>query len=556
MDSTVFPSGRALRRLGAAAAIVLLGGCDRDQPTEQSGPRTQPTASQAAAPANVRPSEQAFADLAKSVHSSAGFYYDRSGALNIVVADSSDDSRAGTALDGLVTAQRVKLARGARIAIHRGRFSFATLAQTRDWLFDNVLGRVDGAISLDLDEVNNRVAVGLDPAASGARQQVLAQLRGAGLDTAVVRFRVHPKLRVASARAVTARSRTRMDMQSLTDSWSTIPGGVAIDIHWPTDASNVYRACSVGFVAMYSGYPGFVTASHCTQWEFGVDGTTAYSHFPGNLVAHEGLDPAGYQCGFTNYCRGSDASFFIFDNGYTANSLGLIARPMSGSTTIDPSNPYFIIVDATAANAWVGMPVQKIGWYTGWTSGSIDATCVDHYYGTEISHYVTRCVDEASYADHEGDSGGSVFQIIAGNQVRLLGAHLGEIGSESVFSQFDRISSDFGGGLSAIRPATLTAPTMTASIVLGQPKVTWTAVPGATTYYLFRTKQDPYCSGSAQLLSSTSFTEWTDASITNATATGLGQCPYASYYVVAGNTTEYSPRSNISYFQLSGGRIQ
>src|SRR6476469_8752049 len=87
-------------------------------------------------------------------------------------------------------------------------YTFHELSDWRDLAFDNVLGTVARVHSLDLDEANNRVTLGIE--ATGfdeTRANVTRTLVGLGVDSAALRFtalRGAPQLDVGPPASLTS----------------------------------------------------------------------------------------------------------------------------------------------------------------------------------------------------------------------------------------------------------------------------------------------------------------------------------------------------------------
>lgn len=160
------------------------------------------------------------------------------------------------------------------------------------------------------------------------------------------------------------------------------------------------------------------------------------------------VDPSAYTCGM-NRCRGADAAFAAAAPGAQL-AVGKIARVgVLGTKNIPQSSPYHTIVGEAAPLA-SGQRVFKTGRTTGWTTGFVEATCVD--VGQVFpSRGMTRCEYGASYGADEGDSGGPVFLFphpgYYTDDVILAGIHSSRdpIYGTAYFSKLDRIKSDLGG---------------------------------------------------------------------------------------------------------------
>ena len=94
-------------------------------------------------------------------------------------------------------------------------------------------------------------------------------------------------------------------------------------------------------------------------------------------------------------------------------------------------------------SAVVGNVVNKVGRTTGWSQGSVTNTCVNtNVSGTNITQI---CQNFVSATVGSGDSGSPVFQIISGNDVRLVGILWGGSGSQSlVFSPLSQVEQELG----------------------------------------------------------------------------------------------------------------
>src|SRR5262245_9217862 len=101
--------------------------------------------------------------------------------------------------------------------------------------------------------------------------------------------------------------------------------------------------CSIGFNATSGGQASFVTASHCTNRQGGVEGTQYFqplASVPGSLIGTEVDDPryarniAG--CPKGRKCRLSDASRAAYASGvgFTLGGIAQTTGANNGSITI------------------------------------------------------------------------------------------------------------------------------------------------------------------------------------------------------------------------------
>ena len=131
--------------------------------------------------------------------------------------------------------------------VRKADFDWATLDRWFTQASVEALG-IQGVVFADADEARNRVRIGVEDAAAAAR-----------------------------ARAVLARfgvpaSAVNVDVTQPIQQLATLRGAVrpvvaGVQINFPG------FLCSLGFNASRSGTRGFVTASHCTSTQGGVEGT-------------------------------------------------------------------------------------------------------------------------------------------------------------------------------------------------------------------------------------------------------------------------------------------
>jgi hypothetical protein len=383
---------------------------------------------------------------------------------------------------------------GQEITVRRADYSFVELTTARDRLFEEVLTTTRGLTSLDLDEVANRVSIGIDPSQfAAARSTVLREAARLSLDTGMLVFHEESPLeRSGSAPSILSRLAAPFALVRpvIAPKLDTLVGGISVDTDRSAAQEGAPGRCTVGFVAYHNGYRAFVTASHCTA-VWGAPDMTVARHISTGRIGYEVSDPNKWRCGL-NWCRGSDAALFRIDDSIPS-VRGLIARTTFrnaggpdggyGSLTTDPRHPYFIVTDA-GHDLPAGREVQRMGQTSGWTWGRIVRTCVDHTYdGSEtgwLSTYTTVCAYTAAMSNYLGDSGGPLFTWEGGDAVSLEGIVIGQTSTRNqVFSKFNRIVSDLGGKLivthdGAVPPLTL-AITGPALVRAGLTTCTWTA---------------------------------------------------------------------------------
>jgi len=486
------------------AFVSLFTGCDRTLDTvapnkAQMSPAELDIASQDVLPGRVRPEEAHFAELSKSVPSSAGYYLDRDGVVTVAVRDSSHFASVRAAFRRAAP-QYLAQAKGGQVRIAKVDFSFGQLAKWRDLVFDRVFSQIAGVVSLDLDEVANRVVIGVDGGQGRDLQERVAKaVKDLGIPAEAAIVRVESAVNW-TANNLTGSPSTILSVPHLqTGPWASLVGGIQIDMA-ATDpdgpSGGAGAPCSVGFTAWYTpvsgpSYRAIVSASHCTaQW--GAFNGTAFS-LGGVLAGLESYDAPSYSCGVHN-CRASDAALFQI-NTTTPYELGLIARTMGPSSLLqDTQNPWFIVRGTTSLLA--GASYSKMGRTSGWTSGVVMYTCVDHQFGgalgSTVNAKVARCQDSGTALSSGGDSGGSVFAQVGAYDALLLGTTVGNKtifhSTVHVWSPFTRIASDIPGTLTVSRPSTLASPGIvgtTTGAGSSYAYLSWPAVPGASEYEVY-----------------------------------------------------------------------
>lgn len=286
-----------------------------------------------------------------------------------------------------------------------------------------------GTIFADNDEANNRLLFAVE------NERVIP-----GVRTALEHLGIP-----ANAYAVEVREPIYR-VATLRDRWRPTRNGV--QIHFGQ------YLCSLGFNAKDGGLASFVTASHCTNTQGGVEGTQYYqpvSSTDNTVIATEVKDPVytkGGPCPRGKKCRYSDASLARYANA--ANASYVVAST-SGANNLSLDVTGFWTVtgqDNTTANFTIGTQVNKVGRTTGWTQGNVTNTCVDtNVSGSQITQLCQTFVSAPSGAVvvQGGDSGSGVFRISDGNAT-IVGILWGGNGSGTmyVFSPMKQVRDELG----------------------------------------------------------------------------------------------------------------
>jgi hypothetical protein len=297
-------------------------------------------------------------------------------------------------------------------------------AKLEDWLSltsSEVLS-IPGAVFVDANEASNRITIGLERGALARVRGIVARL---GIPQEAVVFQEAEPIRLAA----TLRSKVR-----------PVVGG--LQINFPDQNGFL---CSLGFNAIRNTQRSFITASHCTNHQGGVESTPYFQPIKTSTspkIATEVSDPAyftGNGCPSGFRCRFSDAARAAYTPA-TTSTLGKIAKttgPNNGSITINGS-----LTVTAEGGASVGQIVGKIGRTSGWTTGKVTNKCVNvAVSGTNLGQF---CQTLVSARLRPGDSGAPVFK--GSGNVTLVGLLWGgnDAGTQYVYSPMSGIEHDLG----------------------------------------------------------------------------------------------------------------
>jgi hypothetical protein len=167
---------------------------------------------------------------------------------------------------------------------------------------------------------------------------------------------------------------------------------------------------------------GFVTNSHCTNVQGGVEGTRFYQQtivgpapVP-TLVGVETVDPCYFPspgcpapwfsgCPRGRVCRYSDSAFATDIFWPPPPVLGKIARPVFNTINWNGNDHFYTVNKGNLAV--VGSTIQKVGITTGWTQGNVTATCAS--INVAGSNITLLCQTRTSLPAAAGDSGSPVI---------------------------------------------------------------------------------------------------------------------------------------------------
>ena len=209
---------------------------------------------------------------------------------------------------------------------------------------------------------------------------------------------------------------------TLRDRWRPTQGG--IQIHFGQ------YLCTMGFNGDDGTQRSFITNSHCTNRQGGVESTEYYqptSTIDNTVIAVEVEDPTyfkGGACPRGRSCRRSDAARALYSG--TESTRGMIAKTSGANNMSLEVTGAFTVTsqDNTTTSFAIGTTVNKVGRTTGWTQGNVTNTCVNtNVSGTRFTQLCQTFVQAPNNAVvvGGGDSGSGVFRITSGSNVQLVG---------------------------------------------------------------------------------------------------------------------------------------
>ncbi|MBA3345257.1 MAG: hypothetical protein H0T44_08145, partial [Gemmatimonadales bacterium] len=341
MRAKIVGDARKLLLFTMVPAAALAAGC-----ADSSAPNQAPAAAIAAtAQVQAKPGrgiDAEFTRLAKEIPGFGGMYYDKSGRLTVQVvkpqagaAARSPDVVGRLRSVGGATVQR-RLAQSGTAIVREAKYDYGQLQSWKGNL-SKIFG-VRGVVYTDTDEEQNRVRIGITPAAS--QRDVEQAVARAGVPRDAVVFS-----RISAIKRV----------QTLQDRLRPVPGGAQLVFPARSEGPGAFFLCTLGFNARLPGQSRefFVTASHCSDIQGGDQNTPYFQPTPfvrdrnSNRVAVEFKDPAYGNPGGLCYegfrCRLSDALLARYF-GSVESGFGKIARTTFGlqrigSLIIDRNRP-------------------------------------------------------------------------------------------------------------------------------------------------------------------------------------------------------------------------
>jgi hypothetical protein len=309
-------------------------------------------------------------------------------------------------------------ARSARQAFVQANYRMTQLNGWYERVWPEVMAQA-GTVFSDVDEANNRVLFGIEH--PGIATAVQAVMRAHGIPADAYEVRVVEPIRNAA---------------TLRDVVNPKVGG--LQIHFGN------YLCTLGF-NVSANAASFVTNSHCTNTQGGVEGTIYYqptSTLAPTSIAIEVADPVYFKggvCPRGKKCRYSDSSRAEYRNGTTFD-LGGIAATNGSNLTISGTHNITNEADGSRTPVSAGATVSKTGRTTGTSSGQVTNTCVNT--SVQGSQVMQLCQTFVTAAVGSGDSGSPVYT--GSGNVTLVGILWGGSSTQFVFSPLRSIKDELG----------------------------------------------------------------------------------------------------------------
>lgn len=358
--------------------------------------------------------DELFVDVGARVPGFAGTFVD--GERLMILATNPSPAIAQAAKAALVDVMNDQSLASLEPVAVKAAHPFAQLKGWLDKVTPAVMG-IPGVVLTDVDDVNNRLSIGVEK---------LALLRTV-IESRLVALGVP---REAVSIEETAPFHFQATVQ---DRHRPVVGGLQISM------SAGY--CTLGFNATRGTATGFVTNSHCTNTQGGVEGTVFYQPtiLLTNKIGVESVDPVyftGGTCAAGRRCRYSDTAFAPYSGTGATFTRGFIAAANLNSIQWNGTTKYRITQETSPL---IGQQVAKVGRTSGRTLGNVVNQCVN--LNVANSNITLLCQSRAGYVSQPGDSGSPVFRNESANpsDVSLKGINWGSDGTTAAFSSIGNI---------------------------------------------------------------------------------------------------------------------
>jgi hypothetical protein len=386
-----------------------------------------------------------FALVARQVPAFGGMFIGQGRVLQVLLVDTRQFDAAQAAI--VEVFGRERLPEGGAQAVEC-RYGFLQLKAWYDSQMMKTLS-IPGVVMTSIAESKNRIQIGVKDSS------VIPQIEDALFNLGVPREAVN-----------IVETAPFEEFQSLQDTTRPALGG--------TQISPSGGACTLGFTAVRQGVAGFVTCSHCTNVQGGVEGTIFQqaTNSAANRFGVETVDPANFTggpCPSGRSCRFSDSAFVARNSGpdpatLTASAdFGYMATTSVNSLVID--NKFHIVGEVPFPLE--GESLSKEGRTTGRTDGEVVDTCValNNFKNGQDTGVTFLCQDRVEASSAPGDSGSPVFSWSSASlppgatiPAYLYGILRGGNGTTFSFSAMANIESELGALKTAKEQAGANSP--------------------------------------------------------------------------------------------------
>ena len=422
------------------ASLALAACVDQVAPTSPARLATEPSAQVGATDV---PDQGV---VARQVPGFGGYFIDETGAPTVYLTDPNRRADAAAALAGFLSSFGWS---ASDLKVRQARYDYQQLDTWYRAAWPIALA-VSGAVSTDLDEGRNRLRfTGVNASAVSG---IVSALSGLGIPT--------------DAMVVEIRGPVRQ-VVGLRDKVRPPSGGFQLQF-FASPVSPLIYLCTLGFNAVQDGVNSFITNSHCSNVQGGITVRTDYYQAvrgglmpdPNNFLAFEVEDPdytMSAACPAARFCRYSDASRAQYAAGQVF-TLGQIARPLSLNTSLTDGDatPSILVINdlapyriaAEQPMPVLGQTLNKVGRTTGWTQGTVAATCEN--VSVTDSHITQICQSLVSAYVDGGDSGSPVFGLHVDGTAFLAGILWGSSTDlvtnevQFIFSPLGQVESELG----------------------------------------------------------------------------------------------------------------
>ena len=394
------------------ALTVVLAACDSPEPSAPAADSGDLAAAQLVIQHGTDPEV-----LQTAIPSFGGLFIDGQGRPTVYVTDLKQSGRARRVLEQFAEENGKS---PSDIVVLQGQFKFDDLEAHYNRAWQSAM-EVEGAVFSDIDEAHNRLLFGVEN--RGVATAVHARLRAAGVPEDAYDVEVVEPMRA---------------LATLRDVVRPVTGG--LQIHFTS------YLCTLGFNATFGTTAAFVTNSHCTATQGGVENTVYYqstSTLAPTPIATEVADPVylkGGVCPRGKKCRYSDSSRANYNAGFVQFDLGGIAATNGANLTITGLHNITAEADGSRTPVAVGQQVSKTGRTTGTSTGAVTNTCVNT--SVQGSQIMQLCQTFVAAAVGSGDSGSPAYT--GSGNVTLVGILWGGGTNTFAFSPLRSIKDELG----------------------------------------------------------------------------------------------------------------